>query len=137
MIWTPVAATNAENEKTNPFDVVCTGAVLHDQLREIDGRDEKNRLARRLGAELFVAPGTGKPWFLSPGLSIKQAVVSILKERGITEAEIADRTNRVFVERQSGPFARAIQELTANFVGRDKQIEQVFDWIEADVTPDA
>jgi hypothetical protein len=130
-------ATRAKDKSIHPLDVICTGEVLNNELREIGGRDEKHQLAKDIGARLFAAPGIGKPWFLSPGLNIKQAVVAILKECGLAEADITEHIGDVFVEQESGPFTRAIQELSTHFVGRDTQIDQVFDWIEASATSGA
>ena len=87
---------------------------------------------------MFAAPGSNSSCILSTGWDVKKALAFIWKKLGEDAQDTAKRLAFTFVEREHGPlFARAIQELTAHFVGRDDQIRQVFDWIHSDrVTPE-
>jgi hypothetical protein len=116
------AATRSQHEDTHPLDILCTGAVLNDQLREIGGRDEKNLLADRMNA-LFVAPGIGEPWFLSPSIHIQEAIAAIWKRLGKDAQEVRSNISNAFAEPEDGSFARDVADLTRIFVGRDDEVQ--------------
>jgi hypothetical protein len=125
-------ATRDRNEprERHPLAIVCTGEFENGHITQIDsdGRDRKQQLATRLGAEQFFGPGIGSNWPVQIGMQPRAAITVIYDKLGEESSRRVARLDRVGL-----PFSREIRELTAGFRGREDQLRRVLEWIEGKV----